>query len=196
VAGESAESPLLVSRKDTKCLRSCRGVTVGKQSAPVCASLRMKIESPQPSCRQSARNVSATLPARERDTPVCSGWRLIHESRQRTADADILSALLFTVGDPVRRADLLEASGRTPPRLPAAFDALVAKPPPWPEDSGRQRLADPVDDGSASSESESPGDSKPLAARHGRAKANRVLDMRRSRKCVGLGWAQWLERCG
>jgi hypothetical protein len=35
-------------------------------------------------------------------------------------DADTLSALLFAVGDAVRRGDLLEATGWTPPRLQAA----------------------------------------------------------------------------
>lgn len=50
-------------------------------------------------------------------------------SASRTADADTLSALLFAVGDPVRRADLVAATGWTPPRLQAAVDALVAEPP-------------------------------------------------------------------
>jgi hypothetical protein len=44
-------------------------------------------------------------------------------------DVDTLAAMLFAVGQPVRRADLLEASGWTPPQLQAAADALVAAPP-------------------------------------------------------------------
>ena len=45
------------------------------------------------------------------------------------ADADTLSALLFAVGDAVRRADLVEATGWPPSRSQAAADALVAEPP-------------------------------------------------------------------
>src|SRR6202030_597740 len=44
-------------------------------------------------------------------------------------DVDTLAAMLFAVGQPVRRADLLEASRWTPPRLQAAADALIAAPP-------------------------------------------------------------------
>lgn len=44
-------------------------------------------------------------------------------------DADTLAALLFAVGDPVRQADLLAATGRPAPRLQAAADALCAEPP-------------------------------------------------------------------
>jgi chromosome segregation and condensation protein ScpB len=44
-------------------------------------------------------------------------------------DVDTLAAMLFAVGQPVRRADLLEASGWTPPQLQTAADALIAEPP-------------------------------------------------------------------
>ena len=44
-------------------------------------------------------------------------------------DADVLAAMLFAVGQPVRRDDVLEASGWTPARLQAAVDVLLAEPP-------------------------------------------------------------------
>jgi len=44
-------------------------------------------------------------------------------------DADTLSALLFAVGDAVRRTDLLQVTDWPPPRLQVATDALVAEPP-------------------------------------------------------------------
>jgi chromosome segregation and condensation protein ScpB len=44
-------------------------------------------------------------------------------------DADLLAAMLFTVGQPVRRDDLLAASGWTPARMQAAVDLLLAEPP-------------------------------------------------------------------
>jgi chromosome segregation and condensation protein ScpB len=44
-------------------------------------------------------------------------------------DVDLLAAMLFAVGQSVRRADLLNASGWPPPRLQAAADALIAEPP-------------------------------------------------------------------
>jgi len=55
----------------------------------------------------------------------------------RVADADTLAALLFAVGDPVRRADLEAATGWPPSRLQAAADALVVEPP-----RGQQVLLD------------------------------------------------------
>jgi hypothetical protein len=52
-------------------------------------------------------------------------------------DADLRAAMLFAVGQPVRRADLLTASGWTPARLQAAVDLLLAEPP-----RGQQVLVD------------------------------------------------------
>jgi hypothetical protein len=44
-------------------------------------------------------------------------------------DADLLAAMLFAIGQPVRRDDLLDASGWAPARLQGAVDALLAEPP-------------------------------------------------------------------
>jgi chromosome segregation and condensation protein ScpB len=44
-------------------------------------------------------------------------------------DADLLAAVLFTIGQPLRRDDLLAASGWRPARLQAAVDLLLAEPP-------------------------------------------------------------------
>jgi len=70
-----------------------------------------------------ARQNTSLLALKARSRAARPSWA------SRTADADTLSAMLFAVGDPVRRADLLAATGWTPPRLQTAVDALVAEPP-------------------------------------------------------------------
>ena len=73
-----------------------------------------------------ARTASATIAVR-----VVAPKRVLRAAtRSPATDADILTAILFAVGKPVRCADLLEASGWTAPRLQAAADLLKAEPPP------------------------------------------------------------------
>jgi chromosome segregation and condensation protein ScpB len=63
--------------------------------------------------------VAVIAPKRAMRTPVTAP----------AADADLIAAVLFAVGQPVRREDLLEASDWTPARLQAAVDLLLAEPP-------------------------------------------------------------------
>jgi len=60
---------------------------------------------------------------------VIAPRRALRPVTAAATDADLLAAMLFAIGQPVRRHDLLAASGWTQARLQAAVDALLAEPP-------------------------------------------------------------------
>jgi chromosome segregation and condensation protein ScpB len=60
---------------------------------------------------------------------VIAPKRALRPVAAAATDADLLAAMLFAIGQPVRRNDLLAASGWTQARLQAAVDSLVAEPP-------------------------------------------------------------------
>ena len=60
---------------------------------------------------------------------VLAPRRALRPVTAAATDAGLLAAMLFAIGQPVRRHDLLAASGWTQARLQAAVDALLAEPP-------------------------------------------------------------------
>ncbi len=60
---------------------------------------------------------------------VITPKRALRSVAAAATDADLLAAMLFAVGQPVRRTDLLAASGWTQARLQSAVDSLLAEPP-------------------------------------------------------------------
>jgi chromosome segregation and condensation protein ScpB len=60
---------------------------------------------------------------------VIAPKRALRRVAAAATDADLLAAMLFAVGQPVRRTDLVAASGWTQARLQAAVDSLLAEPP-------------------------------------------------------------------
>ena len=74
----------------------------------------------------------ATRPPRagsDSKVAVIAPQRALRPIAAAATDADLLAAMLFAVGQPVRRTDLLAASGWTQARLQSAVDSLMAAPP-------------------------------------------------------------------
>jgi chromosome segregation and condensation protein ScpB len=74
----------------------------------------------------------ATRPPRagsDSKVAVIAPKRALRHVAAAATDADLLAAMLFAVGQPVRRNDLLAASGWARARLQAAVDSLLAEPP-------------------------------------------------------------------
>ena len=74
----------------------------------------------------------ATRPPRagsDSKVAVIAPQRALRPIAAAATDADRLAAMLFAVGQPVRRTDLLAASGWTQARLQSAVDSLMAAPP-------------------------------------------------------------------
>jgi chromosome segregation and condensation protein ScpB len=86
--------------------------------------------------QHAARDVAswyrATRPPRagpDSQVAVMATRRTLRPVATAGNDADLLAAVLFTIGQPLRRDDLQAASGWTPSRLQAAVDLLLAEPP-------------------------------------------------------------------